>query len=76
VSYRLKIQVSNPGATPVTSTIYAGTVFEVLDAFSRTQSLAPIRNTTITVPPGQTQIIEVDSWCINHHFAAPAKRQR
>jgi len=72
VAYRLQIRVSNPDPyASVTSTIYAGTVFEIVDPFSRIQSLAPVRDVTVTVPPGQTQIIEVDSWCLNHFFAVP-----
>lgn len=72
MAYRLQIRVSNPDPhRAVTSTIYAGTVFEVLDPFSQTQSLAPVQNVTVTVPPGASQIIEVDSWCLNHSFAAP-----
>jgi hypothetical protein len=73
VAYRLQIRVSNPDPVrAVTSTIYAGAVFEVLDPFSRVQSLAPVRDVTVTVPPGTSQIVEVDSWCLNHFFAAPA----
>ncbi len=73
MAYRLQIRVSNPDSKiAVTSTIYAGTVFEVLDPFNRTQSLAPVRDVTVTVPPGQSQIIEVDSWCLNHFYGSPA----
>jgi hypothetical protein len=69
--YRLRLRVSNPGSQPEQTTVYAGTVFEVEDPFSGVQNLAVCRDVSITVPGGQTQVVEIIARCLNSRLAAP-----
>ena len=69
--YRLRLRVSNSGSQPEETTVYAGTVFEVEDPFSGVQNLAVCRDVSITVPGGQTQVVEIIARCLNPRLAAP-----
>jgi hypothetical protein len=69
--YRLRLWVRNPGSQPEEATVYAGTVFEVEDPFSGIQSLATSRDVSITVPGGQTQVVDLIARCLNPRLAAP-----
>jgi hypothetical protein len=61
----------NPGAQPRRVVIYGGTVFEVEDPFARIQNLVAAAQTVVTVPPGGSQAIEIDTWCLNRTFSPP-----
>lgn len=71
MSFALQLQVVNRGSQPLRTIVYGGTIFEVLDPYSRVQSLSVVEDTTIVVPPGQTQLIEVPAFCLNQNFAPP-----
>lgn len=71
MAYRLRITLNNPGNQPKRTVIYGGTVFEVQDPLSRTQNLVAATQTVVTVAPGQSQAIEIDTWCLNHQFSPP-----
>jgi hypothetical protein len=51
--------------------IYGGTIFEVLDPYSGVQNLSAAKNTPIVVPPGETQLIEIDAFCLNESLVPP-----
>ena len=69
--YRLRLRVGNPGSQPEQATVYAGTVFEVLDPFSGVQNLAVCRDASIIVPGGGTQVVDISARCLNPRLAAP-----
>jgi hypothetical protein len=46
-------------------------VLEVQDPLSRTQNLVAATQTVLTVAPGQSQAIEIDTWCLNRSFSPP-----
>ena len=69
--YRLRMTVSNPGRQPKRIVIYGGTVFEVQDPMSRVQNLVASAQTVVTVSPGQSQAIEIDTWCLNQSYSPP-----
>lgn len=71
MSYRLRMTVGNPGAQPKRVVIYGGTVFEVRDPFSQTQNLVASADTSLTIAPGDAQVIEIDTWCLDPSFSAP-----
>src|SRR5262245_40941105 len=71
MAYRLRITLTNPGSQPKRTVIYGGTVFEVDDHFCRTQNRAATTQTVVTVPPGQSQAVEIDTWCLNRSFSPP-----
>ena len=71
MSYRLRMTVANPGTQPRRVVIYGGTVFEVTDPFSQTQNLVATNNTSATIAPGDSQVIEIDTWCLDPSFSAP-----
>jgi hypothetical protein len=52
--------------------IYAGTVIETLDPFSRVQNLSVAENVSFTVPAGQVQVVPVPAWCLNPTYQPPA----
>ena len=72
MSYPLRLTVSNPGSTPRSVLIHGGTVFEVEDPLSGVQNLVATTRTQVTVPAGGSQVIEIDTWCLNHAFAPPS----
>src|SRR5438874_12709458 len=69
--YRLRVKLNNPGSQSRRVVIYGGTVFEVEDPFARVQNLVAAGPTVVTVPPGQSQAIEIDTWCLNQSFSPP-----
>ena len=69
--YQLRLRVSNSTAQTITTTIPAGTVFEVIDPFSRIQNLITANGTSFVLQPGAIQVIEIDSWCLNRSFSPP-----
>jgi hypothetical protein len=71
MAYRVRITLTNPGSQPKRTVIYGGTVFEVDDPFSRTQNLVATTQTVVTVAPGQSQAVEIDTWCLNRSFSPP-----
>jgi hypothetical protein len=71
MSYRLRMTLGNPGPHARRVVIYGGTVFEVEDPLSRVQNLVAANQTVVTVAPGQSQAIEIDTWCLNQSFAPP-----
>jgi hypothetical protein len=71
MTYTIKMHVSNPGTQPLKTVVYGGTIFEVLDPYSGVQNLSVAGDTTIVVPPGETQLIEVDAFCLNQSFRPP-----
>lgn len=71
MAYQLRVTITNPGTRPRRTVIYGGTVFEVQDPFSRVQNLVAVDDTVVTVAPGQSEVIEVDTWCLNQSFAPP-----
>lgn len=68
---RLRLRVRNPGNRTQQTTLYAGTIFEVEDPFSGVQNLAICRDVSITVPGGQTQVVEIVAKCLNPRLAVP-----
>lgn len=71
MAYRLRITLNNPGNQPKRTVIYGGTVFEVQDPLSRTQNLVAATQTVVTIAPGQSQAVEIDTWCLNRSFSPP-----
>ena|SRR5258708_39645747 len=71
MSYRLRINLRNPGARSRRVVIYGGTVFEVVDPISQVQNLVAMNQTMVTIAPGQSQAIEIDTWCLNQSFSPP-----
>jgi hypothetical protein len=73
MSFRVRIQLKNPGAAPKRVVIHQGTVFEVQDPFARVQNLVAMKPTVTTVPPGSVRGVEIETWCLNHHLAPPRR---
>ena len=71
MAYQLRMTVNNPGNQSRRVVIYGGTVFEVEDPLSRVQNLVAASQTVVTVAPGQSQVIEIDTWCLNQSFSPP-----
>ena len=71
MAFRLRLTVNNPGNQPRRTVIYGGTVFEVEDPLSGTQNLVAAAQTVVTVAPGQSQAIEIDTWCLNRSLSPP-----
>src|SRR5215218_5525607 len=69
--YKLTLNLQNPGPQPIRTIIYGGTVFEVQDPFSNRQNLAAVANTQIILPPQSTQVVVIDTWCLNRSFSPP-----
>jgi hypothetical protein len=72
MAYHLRLTLSNPTADPVSVTIPAGSVFEVKDPFSRVQNLMTAQPVSLSLSPGQVEVVEIDSWCLNKSFAPPS----
>lgn len=70
--FRLRLTLNNPGKQPKRTVIYGGTIFEVEDPFSDRQNLVATGQTVVTIPPGQSQAIEIDTWCLNKPFQPPS----
>ena len=71
MSYRIRAKLTNPTPSPVTVTIPSGTVFQINDPFARVQNLATRTPITVTVPPSQTTVVIVRSWCLNRSYSPP-----
>jgi hypothetical protein len=71
MAYRLRMTLNNPSGQQRRVVIYAGTVFEVEDPVSRVQNLVATGQTVVTVGPGQSQPVEIDTWCLNRSFSPP-----
>ena len=71
MSYRLRMVLQNTRHTPLKVIVHKGTVFEVMDAFSKAQNLVAARNTAVLLPPGQATAVDVDTWCLNKTFRPP-----
>ena len=72
MAYHIRMKLSNPTTAPVTVTIPAGSVFEVADPFSRIQNLMTAQSATVSLSPGQVEVVEIDSWCLNQSFSPPS----
>ena len=68
-SARIRIRNNKPYDT--SGVIYAGTVIETLDPFSRVQNLSVAQNVSFTVPAGQVQVVSVPAWCLNKSYSPP-----
>ena len=69
--YRLRMNLKNPGGQSRRVVIYGGTVLEVEDPLSRVQNLVATGDTVVTIAPGQSQALEIDTWCLNRLFSPP-----
>jgi len=69
--YRLRLTLKNPGRQSRRVVIHGGTIFEVEDPLSGVQNLVATGPTVVTVEPGQSNAIEIDTWCLNQSFAPP-----
>ena len=65
------MSLNNPGHRSRRVVIYGGSVFEVEDPLSRVQNLVATGDTEITIEPGQSKIVEIDTWCLNRPFSPP-----
>ena len=72
MGYRLQVSLRNPGSKPIDTVVYPGTIFEVEDPFSGVQNLAAVGKTSVTVHPGESRVVEIDTWCLNHFFSPPS----
>jgi hypothetical protein len=72
MGYHIRMKLSNPTSGPVTVTIPAGSVFEVVDPFSRVQNLMTAHPVSVSLSPGQVEVVEIDSWCLNQSFSPPS----
>jgi hypothetical protein len=71
MAYRLRMRLRNLTSAPLTTTIPSGSVFEVIDPLSRVQNLMTSTSTTVVIPAGGAEIVEIDSWCMNRSFSPP-----
>lgn len=69
--FHLRITLRNSGSSPRRTVIAGGTVFEVADPFAGTQNLATTAPQVVVLQPGSTQVVIVDSWCLNEPLAPP-----
>src|SRR3974377_1605354 len=68
-SANIRIRKNKPYDT--SGIIYAGTVIETLDPFSRVQNLAVAQNVSFSVPAGQVQVVSVPAWCLTKSYKPP-----
>jgi len=73
MAYHVRMTLSNPTASLLTVTIPAGSVFEVADPFSNVQNLMTASSVSVSLPPGQVEVVEIDSWCLNQSFSPPSQ---
>lgn len=71
MSLHLEITLENPSSSPLRTTIPAGTVFEVEDAFARIQNLVTATETTVHLAPGSTETLTLPAFCMNERYRAP-----
>jgi len=72
MAYRLRLNIRNPGTQQRQVVIHGGTVFEATDPFSRYQNLVAAGTTSVTIAPGQSRAVVIDTWCLNRSFAPPS----
>ena len=72
MAYHIRIKLSNPTPNLVSVTIPAGSVFEVADPFTRVQNLMTAHPVSVSLSPGQVEVVEIDSWCLNQSFSPPS----
>ena len=72
MSYRLRITIRNASGQQRRVVVYGGTVFEVQDPFSRVQNLVATEDSVLVMGPGQSEAIEIDTWCLNRSFSSPS----
>ena len=70
--FTANIRVRNNNPYDTSGVIYAGTVIETLNPFSRIQNLAVAQNVPFTIPTGQVQVVSVPAWCLNKNYTPPA----
>jgi hypothetical protein len=70
--FSANIRIRNNKPYDTSGIIYAGTVIETLDPFSRVQNLSVAQNMSFTVPAGQVQVVSVPAWCLNQSYNPPA----
>jgi hypothetical protein len=70
--FSANIRIRNNRPYDTSGIIYAGTVIETLDPFSRVQNLSVARNVSFTVPAGHIQVVSVPAWCLNRSYHPPA----
>ncbi len=70
--FSAELRISNKKPYDTSGVIYAGTVIETLDPFSRVQNLSAAQNVSFTVPAGQTKVVSVPAWCLNKSYRPPA----
>ena len=73
MSFHVRLAMSNTTQRPLTVTVPAGSVFEVMDPFSNVQNLMTAQAVSVVIPPGQAQVVEIESWCLNKTFAPPSQ---
>ena len=69
--YSAAIRMRNKRPFDQSGMIYAGTVIETVDPFSRIQNLSVARNVPFTIPAGQIKTVAVPAWCLNRSFSSP-----
>lgn len=70
--FSANIRIRNNKPYDTSGILYAGTVIETLDPFSRVQNLSVAQNVSFTVPAGQVQVVSVPAWCLNRSYQPPA----
>ena len=70
--YSANIRIRNNKPYDTSGIIYAGTVIETLDPFSRVQNLAVAQNVSFTISKGDVQVVSVPAWCLNASYRPPA----
>ena len=68
--YRLRMVLQNTRHTRQVI-VHKGTVFEVMDAFSKVQNLVAAHDTTVLLPSGQATAVDIDTWCLNETLRPP-----
>jgi len=71
MGFRIRMKLHNPTSTAVSGIVYKGSVFEAVDPLSRVQNLVVAKDTPVSVSARGTQIIEVESWCLNQSYSPP-----
>ncbi len=70
--YSANIRIRNNRPYDTSGIIYAGTVIETLDPFSRVQNLSVAQNVSFTIAAGQVEVVSVPAWCLNRRYSSPA----
>lgn len=70
--FSANVRIRNNKPYDTSGIIYAGTVIETLDPFSRVQNLSVAQNVSFSIPAGQVQVVSVPAWCLNQSYQPPA----